>query len=197
MGGLEKRRECEMIELASAGNPEGKRALWLHLYTELAPLIKRVASARGVARQDEEDAVHEVVCRIMDKIEGLRAPESFRIYAFRVMQNVARMFRPERKFEPFDEHLVPGTSEDRDLKLDVARVLAGLPPHMADAVVLVYLKGHSHREASLILRCSTRSLKRTLQNARARMRLSLKISVRPNARSKASPGVKNSFPMAA
>lgn len=160
------------LEKARSGDEGGRRALWEYLYVHLPTRIRAIVYARGVAHDDMEDAVHDVVVCLMDAIRRLRDPKLFDTYVFRIMQHVARTYR-RPIFDPLDEQIVVGPYEDADLRLDISTVLAELPSHWAYVVRLVYIERYSYSEAAALLGCSIRAIKRMLQKARSRMRVRL------------------------
>lgn len=153
-----------LVEEACTGNACAKGKLWLYTYAPLGPLITRGLVKRGVPYQDKDDAVHDVIVRMMGKLQDLRRPEAFLGYLIRVEQHVARMHRSRQCFVAFNQvHSRPAVG--RDFPLDKRLALGRLPKISAKVVELIYVEGYTYAEAARALNSSLGAVKRMERRA--------------------------------
>jgi DNA-directed RNA polymerase specialized sigma24 family protein len=158
-----------LVDQARGGNQTAMHALWLCLYIELGSLITRGLRKRGVAKQDEEDAVHDVLIAVMGKLQELRSPDAFLSYLIRVEQHIARMYRLRRfTLMPESVDRLPASVLNSPLHARVP--LARLRWRQAKVIELVYVEGYTYAEVAGTLNCSIGGAKKMAQRAIQQMR---------------------------
>ena len=146
------------------------------LYLQYGASVLR--RARQILRNTEaaEEILQEVFARLVAHPELLRdvsAPWTFLYVAttnaclngLRDKRNRERLI--DRQIRPSQDVLVPGSSADRAVVLDL---LAKLPADQASAFIYCYLDGMSHAEIADVLGCSRRHVGKLIDRVLIRAR---------------------------
>lgn len=141
------------------------------------PLLRRYAEGHCASR-DVEDAVQESLIAVARHLPGLRQPESFAGWLFRIVRRECQ--RCNRLAQPFwqvplGEHLdAPAAATSPDLARDLDRALAALPVHYREIVQLRDVDGLTLDEICAHLELSLQAAKARLHRARGQLRAQLR-----------------------
>jgi DNA-directed RNA polymerase specialized sigma24 family protein len=83
----------EVVENARRGNQRAKDALLLILETERKAIITAKLFKGDVKRQDVRDGRHDVVVRVAERIEQLRATRAYFKWESRIINEVCKKYR--------------------------------------------------------------------------------------------------------
>lgn len=138
-------------------------------------VMGRVA-ARLAPGAERDDIVQEALARAWRKrssYDPARGTPAAWLCA--IVADQARRARRRRR-PPLPDPVGTPSAQDPDhvaLDLDVERALATLPPRQRAAVDLHYFAGLSVAETATVMRCAEGTVKSTLSDARARLRVLL------------------------
>ena len=160
-----------LLAQARAGDPAALEALLRHCQ----PDMRRYAR-RHCHTDDVDEAVQDALWILSRRLSALRAVAALSSWLFQVVKRSCLRLR-ERSFPAQhqaldDEHpeLMHDERATHDLRLDLAQVLAGLPQHYREMLVLIDLLGHSAQEAAAQLNLSIEATKSRLHRARMMVR---------------------------
>jgi RNA polymerase sigma-70 factor (ECF subfamily) len=130
----------------------------------------------GGAGVDAEDAAHDVMIRVLTRIETLRDPACFAPWLYGMTRRVLAWHRRRawvRKWVPGlvrddpDPGPGPGILAERsELTLRVAAVLDQLPDELREVLVLCELEEHSDDSAATLIGIPSGTVKSRLRRAR-------------------------------
>lgn len=155
----------QMVSAALAGDTNAVDELVGALWPACYRLAMTVAGDPGLA----QDAAQESCAIVHRRIRGLRNPEAFDAWVYRiVMREAARVRRRNPPaFEPSDR---PSPASDSTATIDVWRALGDLPPDQRDVVVLFYFDDLKSEEIAAILRVPHATVRTRLARAREKLR---------------------------
>ncbi len=149
---------------------DGDRSALERLLTHSRQDLRRYAEYH-CAINDIEDAVQESLILISRKLRDLRATEAFASWVFRIVKRECnRLKRVGRRLvlqevpEEIEDPRYPAPSE---LTRDVARVLAALPAHYREIIMLRDLEGLSIAEIGARVGLQKEATKARLHRARS------------------------------
>lgn len=138
--------------------------------------LVRFVQARVRDRATAEDIVHDVLLRGYARADALREPGSLQAWLYRITRNaVADHYRAHRPTEPLPDDLAAdGAEPDAGAREALAGCLrpliAALPAHYRDAVLLAEIDGLTQQETAARLGISLSGAKSRVQRARGRLR---------------------------
>ena len=156
---------------AQAGDARALESLLL----DCRPDLTRYAR-RSCASEDVDDAVQDALLIVQQKFGTLRTMAALAGWLFAVARHaclrLARSRRSDvRRYAPLDDARdQQALAPDPDLRLDLARVIAGLPHDYREALVLRDIEGLSAEAAAARLNLLTPAFKSRLHRARALVR---------------------------
>lgn len=178
MNEMDPKSFYRLMRKARAGNAKAHEIFWRELYFHPPNWMKAALYKRGVSEQDLEDAVHDLFVRLMETLPTLRRPEAFPAFAYRILQTVARGYRPRASFVELPDTLAANADDGgSEAERTVNHALSKLPKALADAIRTARLNDFSRREAAEILGSSERQVKRRVTEGMARMRAMMLPSV--------------------
>lgn len=163
-----------LVEKACAGKPEDVRALAEFVAVVLRSWLRGKLYRLRAPMEEVEDLLQQVYLNLLKApLPGLSGPEKFLSYLFTIANNLIhdcrkRGQRTKGVVATIDIDTLPAS--ERQLSLDLKRLLRELPVEEATVIVLVDWQGHSYREAAEKLKCTVLQVKKRLQVARARLR---------------------------
>lgn len=126
---------------------------------------------------DPEDAAHDILLVVMDRLGGLRQPEAFPAWLFQITRKTLASRRRRAWFwgwldrEPLDTRLDPEAEHhSRDCSLRVQAMLDRLPQAQRQVLVLHDLEERSDSETAEILGISKNTVKSRLRAGRGKLR---------------------------
>jgi RNA polymerase sigma-70 factor (ECF subfamily) len=123
-----------------------------------------------VADLEAEDVVQDALIKAWKKLGSLREPKAFSAWLTRIVANSAvAKARRRRFFEPIDGVAVAAVETPVDLRIDVGRLLRGLPPRQRAVLHLTAVEGYTDSEIAEALGISSSSVR--VHRLRARRRL--------------------------
>lgn len=158
-------QDVDVVEAARAGDCAALNDLLRRSRQDL----RRYAEYHCVVN-DIEDAVQESLIIVSRRLRDLRSAESFTSWLFRIVKRECnRMRRAWRLLTNQDigEALQPTAPvEPVALRMDVSRVLAALPEHYREILIMRDVEGLSLRELSSALGLELAATKSRLHRAR-------------------------------
>jgi RNA polymerase sigma-70 factor (ECF subfamily) len=150
------------------------------LYRRMFPIIRNFLAARAAKPQLIDDCIQEVFCRVWEQRGRFTAgAASARTYLFAIAVNVVReLSRADCRL-----HLVPrklafraSSYNENENRCEaglhseaLTRARAGLPDNQSRAIALVYDQMMSTTDASKLLGCSEKALRRRIDRARNKL----------------------------
>lgn len=123
---------------------------------------------------DVEDAVQESLFTVSRRLTDLRQVEAMASWLFRIVKReCTRMRRAWRRlrYQPLDPSLEPVvTAEPAELRLEIGRVLATVPEHYREILVIRDIEGWTLNEIADALQLSLPAVKSRLHRARSLVR---------------------------
>ncbi|MHB1986617.1 MAG: RNA polymerase sigma factor [Acidimicrobiales bacterium] len=128
---------------------------------------------------DAEDAAVEALARAFIDWERLSMLEHREAWALRVTANVAydELRRSRRRSREIALPPLPASTDDPDLRLILAPLLARLSRRQREVVVLSHVVGLTHHEIASVLGCSSGSVKVHARRGLAKLRSDLGVRV--------------------
>lgn len=143
---------------------------------EMLPELRAFARYLTGSRSEADDLVQEAVLRTLRGLEQRAAgpegaPLDLRAWCLGVIRNtfheqLRRRRRDARLRDALPEDISPAAQETPGRMRDLARALAGLPPLLREAVILVGAQGLSHADAAAICRVPVGTMKARVSRAR-------------------------------
>lgn len=168
--------ESELVRRARQGDPAAFGQLVEQHWARLVRLARSV-----VGESDAEDAVQDGLLRAWRKLSQLTEPAAFKGWVSRVVIRVClRRARSQRVVPiPLDSSPEPQFRSNPEAALDVARLLASLPPKQRAVMHLTVVEGMTDSEIAPLLGIAASSVR--AHRRRARERLERQISQRSAA----------------
>lgn len=161
------------IDDARNGNPQAIAAL-LAAYQ---PDIKRFARRTCSHAEDAEEAVQVALWQLYRKVGTLRTAATFVTWLFRIVERECfRLLRLRSRFDGLDDEWLqeqPAPLMPHDLRLDVARAIAALPPAYRVVLLLRDVDELTAPEVAAELGLSLEAVKSRLHRARNMLRQQL------------------------
>ncbi|MGH2534319.1 MAG: bifunctional nuclease domain-containing protein [Thermomicrobiales bacterium] len=167
----------------------GDRDAFALLVVRHRPLLVRLCQRALGDATLAEDAAQEAVLQAFLSLDRLRNAARFGSWLAGIGLNVCRRWQHDRLWmswswealvggqvvrEPLDDRPSPeAEAEAADLRAQVHRAVAGLPPGQRAAVLLFYLEGFTHAETATLLGIEAGAVKTRLHKARATLRKQL------------------------
>jgi RNA polymerase sigma-70 factor (ECF subfamily) len=128
------------------------------------------------SRETAEELTQDVFLRVLEKMDGYQERDRERAWLFRIARNL-RFDRARQQHR----HPPPAPLKDVDLiepqrqelRLSLARALAGLNDDYREAFVLVELGGFSYAEIGIICAATPAAIRSRIYRARLALRLEL------------------------
>lgn len=153
----------DQVRAAQRGDPRAMHAL----IAELQPWVGRIVAPIALDRAD--DALQETFIAVFRNIDALREPAALRGWVRRIAVREAVRVASGGREVPLDTVVIdtPAPADvDVDDRLDVAEVLAGLPPEQRAVLVLRHVEDLSEDEVARVLRVPPGTVKSRLHRAR-------------------------------
>ena len=171
---LSQASDGPLVERVLAGDP-GAFGILVERYQD-----RMLAYARymGFDEAAARDAVQDAFVRAYRHLRRCGDPERFGGWLFKIASNVCRTagsHASRRSAEPLDAHgaslVAPGALPDEEVesrwvKEQVRRALDRLAPEQREALVLMYLQGHSVAEIEELTGASASAVKMRLKRGR-------------------------------
>ncbi len=167
--------DAELVQASRRGD----RAAFSQLVARHAARAVRVAEAILGNRAEAEDAAQDAFIRALERLDGLRRPESFAPWLLRLVTTVslnARRARGRRREEEIDDTLPlhdpdpAAIAAAEELREAFGRALGRLPEERRVAVVLCLVEGLNATEAGRIMGIPPGTVRSHLHHARKRLR---------------------------
>lgn len=159
----------DLLLRARAGDAAALEDLLRHCRGDLQRYARRHCES-----QDIDEAVQDALWILSRRVGALRAAAALSSWLFQVVRRLClRMrVRAPKHVELPDE--APQLQHDeraaQELRIDLARVLSGMPAHYRDAVLLVDVLGHTAEEAAAQQGITVEAAKSRLHRARMMVR---------------------------
>ncbi len=130
-----------------------------------------------IGRDDAiEDLCHDIFIKMISALPGLKNPESFEAWLFRIARNVAmdslrrkRLWRMFVPFEPKHEQIAEAPRADSRLE-SFRAALEGMPPNQKELILLLAENDWSYEQLAEITHSSVSAVKSRLFRAREYLR---------------------------
>ena len=138
----------------------GDKNAFMDLIEENQLALYRAAKAILHREEDVEDAVQETICKAFYKLSDLRQPKYFKTWLTRILINCCYdLLRQQKGLVPLEILPEEGRADDRELSLDVQRVLQALGENDRLAMTLYYLNDISVKDIAVMLAISEGAVK--------------------------------------
>lgn len=168
--------EAVWIAAASAGDERAAAAL----FERYAPRLRRKVACWTPDADTADDVCQEAWLRAFRALPGFRGDASFGTWLHTIARNLAigRGRSATRHEEVLASHDPPTSerAEPIELRIDLQRAVAALPPGMREILWLHDVEGWKHAEIAASLGIAEGTSKSQLFKARAQMRRHLKNS---------------------
>lgn len=129
-------------------------------------------------REDAEDIAQNACIKLGQNIKNFRFDAAFTTWLYRIVINTAKDYKRKQRdelqlFEDMDIAAPGQNQEDVVMAKQTLAVVAGLPPKLKEAVILVFCEGLSHRQAAEILGCAENTVSWRVHEARKKIEKSL------------------------
>ena len=149
----------------------GDKNAFMDLIEENQLALYRAAKAILHREEDVEDAVQETICKAFYKLSDLRQPKYFKTWLTRILINCCYdLLRQQKGLVPLEILPEEGRADDRELSLDVQRVLQALGENDRLAMSLYYLNEISVKDIAGMLAISEGAVKQRLSHGRKKFR---------------------------
>lgn len=168
-------REVQWADLLRRAN-RGDSAAYGTFLREIAPVLRRIAAARGAGRHDEvEDTVQEILLAIHAKRHTWRdtdpvAPWLYAIARYKAADAWRRRGRPTVPVEDLAEVLADERAGDTTAERDLGVLLGGLDGRSAGIVRAIGVEGQSAAEVGAELGLSEGAVRVAYHRAMGRLR---------------------------
>lgn len=141
------------------------------------PDLERYAR-RHCESEDVDEAVQDALWILHRKVGGLRSAAAFAGWLFQVVRRACIAYATRRR-RHVPIHLLSGSAEPRaceidvQLRLDLSRIIAGLPTRYRETLILKDIQGLAAEEVAAELSISVEAAKSRLHRARALVRSAL------------------------
>ncbi|TCZ59945.1 sigma-70 family RNA polymerase sigma factor [Roseicella aquatilis] len=146
----------------------------------LLPELRAFARFLCGSRIEADDLVQEALARTLRSLDERAEPvEDLRAWCLAVIRNIfheqlrARKREMARLRDAVPEEPPPPPQETPGQMRDLARALAGLPPLLREAVILVGAQGLSHAEAARVCNVPVGTMKARVSRARTQLAAAL------------------------
>lgn len=166
--GLDHRSDTELVDAANRGGPRGAEAFEA-LYRRHRGWVLRVAYRFTRDRDTALDVMQEVFTYLLGKFPGLVLTAKLTTFLYPVIRHTALHTRRKAgRFAGSDDALAelpapdpmdPGGGDD------IERVLAGLPAHQREVLLLRFVDGMTIEEVALALSLPTGTVKSRIHHA--------------------------------
>jgi RNA polymerase sigma-70 factor (ECF subfamily) len=168
--------ELELVSAAASGAPEAREKLvdlWL-------PLVLGWCARLGGPRVDPEDAAHDTLVIMLDRLPSLREPRCFPAWIFGITRRVLARHRRQAWVRRWVPGLVPEAADPEATPYVFARLsetsrrvqeaLEQVPADQREVLVLCDLEERTDLEVAELLGVPLGTVKSRLRLARARLR---------------------------
>lgn len=161
----------EVLERLVRKAQRGDKNAFMDLIEENQLALYRAAKAILHREEDVEDAVQETICKAFYKLSDLRQPKYFKTWLTRILINCCYdLLRQQKGLVPLEILPEEGRADDRELSLDVQRVLQVLGENDRLAMTLYYLNDISVKDIAAMLAISEGAVKQRLSHGRKKFR---------------------------
>jgi RNA polymerase sigma-70 factor, ECF subfamily len=131
-----------------------------------------------IGRDDAiEDLCHDIFIKMISGLSGLKNPDAFEAWLFRIARNVAmdslrrkRLWRMFVPFEPKHEQIAEAPRSGDSRVEEFRAALEGMPPNQKELILLLAENDWSYEQLAEITRSSVSAVKSRLFRAREYLR---------------------------
>ena len=163
----------QLVEAARTGNAQAIE----ELLGVCQPDLKRFARRTCSSAEDAEDAVQLALWQLYRKVGALRTAATFAVWLFRIVERECfRLFRRSGgsagalRVGDTDIEALAATPLPLDLRLDLSRAIAALPPIYREVLILRDVDELTAPEVAAHLGISAEAVKSRLHRARGMVR---------------------------
>lgn len=177
----ENERYEEALEGAIKGNPQALSSL----FEIIGPSVLYLAYTVMKNHHDSEDAAQEALIRITQGIGGLREPQAFPSWMYKITINTAiSMKKKTKQSYPLADYIEDAVEEkseflpqdyalNKEKRALLLSAVENLSEHQRSCVVLHYFSDMSYRQIADILDVRERNIKDSLYQARKKIKTTL------------------------
>jgi RNA polymerase sigma factor (sigma-70 family) len=186
------RSDAQLVEAARNGHKHAFSALVGRHYPLVLALCRRALGDLGLA----EDAAQEATLQAMLSLDRLKQADRFEAWFVAIGLNMCHRLRRQRAHDAWSWEAVLGgrlvdglvemrpgpeeMAEAAELRAQVQRAVADLPPGQRAAVLHFYLAGLTHAETAALLGINIGAVKTRLHKARRSLRRQLSVTWKEN-----------------
>lgn len=161
-----------LFNLASQGDVLATEKLLKHYQPDL-----RRYARRHCASDDVDDAVQDALWILSKNLRALRVAAALSSWLFQVVRRACLRISVKRRdtvtLDDAEAELASDSQAAHNLRIDLARIFATLPPKYREALMLIDVLGHSAEEAAQELGVSVEATKSRLHRGRLLVREAL------------------------
>ncbi|HET6362467.1 MAG TPA: RNA polymerase sigma factor [Gemmatimonadota bacterium] len=162
----------EDVARAARGDPTAFERVYRRNFDRVHALARRM-----LGPDEAEDATQEIFFRAWTKLGSYRGEAAFSTWLHRLALNMlirraSSVRRVARATISVADDAIVANAISLDMRLDVDRALAALPPDLRAAVILHDIEGYSHKEIGELLGISLSAARMRLYRARLALRAS-------------------------
>jgi RNA polymerase sigma-70 factor (ECF subfamily) len=164
---------------------EGAPDAWRELHRVYHPMVRRVALAMGVGRDELPDYCQEVFVQVFRYLERFKGDAAFKTWLYQICLSQIGRLRRRRRFVTALETIFRVTPPAAGLPSgpplseagvrEAERAIAALKPHLREAFVMYEIEGLDGAEIAAVLRCPPGTVRRRLHQARQEIEAALGI----------------------
>jgi len=158
------------------GEPDAARVL----VERHSPALRRLASRAGVRPHDIDDLLQETWIRVIRSAGRFDPLQPFSRWLFAIAMNRIRSRWERTSAEPIGDHELVSRDEGADVAIEaqqraaaVRSLIADLPEHLGDTILLRYFEELSEREVAQRLGIPVGTVKSRLHTGMRKLRLEL------------------------
>ena len=156
----------DVVTAASSGN----EAAVERLIATIWPICFRLAASIIGDTHLAQDAAQESCAIIHRKVRGLRDPQAFTAWAYRIVARESLRSRTRAAADMSDRSTALSASNDGTTTIDVWRALDALPRGLREVVVLFYFDDLTSREIASTINVAHATVRTRLARAREHLR---------------------------
>ena len=161
------------VKQCQNGDTEAMENIYIAYKSSLFNLIYRFTGDFSLA----EDLLQDIFVKVFTNIKGLRSPDAFNSWLYRITINACMSFgrkKGKRKEVPINELEKTGhghiDNDKNQIRQQLEQAIAILPPKQKIVFQLHDVQGYTNAEIAGIMRCSEGTAKSQLFKARMKIR---------------------------
>ncbi len=175
---MENQDDIELVVLAKQGDSVAFEKLVERNYI----FVYKVSYKWCGVKEDAEDITQDVFMKLAAKIQSFKESSAFQTWLYKVTINTAKDFvkkssrkrKKEMAYSEQQEIDSESNQEEDTISEIVHNLITRLPDKLKETALLVFCEGMNHKEASVILNCSEKTVSWRIYEVKKKMKSNLK-----------------------